>query len=47
VIEGKTKNAKRTLVMLERVAEVLKRRHKEAAHRQKDGCSPAMKRTAR
>jgi integrase len=30
VIEGKSKNAKRTLVMLERVAEVLKRRHKEA-----------------
>jgi integrase len=30
VIEGKSKNAKRTLVILERVAEVLKRRHKEA-----------------
>jgi integrase len=30
VIEGKSKNAKRTLVMLERVAEVLKRRHKDA-----------------
>ena len=30
VIEGKSKNAKRTLVMLERVAEVLGRRHKEA-----------------
>jgi integrase len=30
VIEGKSKNAKRTLIKLERVAEVLKRRHKEA-----------------
>lgn len=30
VIEGKSKNAKRTLMMLERVADVLGRRHKEA-----------------
>jgi integrase len=30
VIEGKSKNAKRTLMMLERVADVLVRRHKEA-----------------
>ena len=30
VIEGKSKNAKRTLIMLERVAQVLKGRHKSA-----------------
>jgi integrase len=30
VIEGKSKNAKRTLVMMDRVAEVLTRRHKAA-----------------
>jgi integrase len=55
VIEGKSKNAKRTLVMLERVAEVLKRRHKEAGAPaegwvfpgNQDGCSPAIKKTAR